>query len=302
MLSAERSASKNTLDSYKLDLSEFLKFTINQNLSIETCSEIELGKFITHLGGSKNYKASTLSRKISSLRSFFQFLVSDAVRMDNPALGIELPKRERNLPKALSYEDICKLLEHSAKESSTEKLRDHAILHILYSSGMRVSELINLKLSSIEKDNVSNDNDHTKVINIKGKGKKDRLVVINNKALDALGKYLGVRYKLLKGHKSDFLFPSHKQSGEITNISRQRVHQIFKELAIATGIDPALLSPHKIRHSFATHILQNGADLRIVQELLGHSDISSTQIYTKVANEKAKKLVLDKHPLAKIIY
>lgn len=296
MLSAERSASANTLSSYKTDLLELLKFATNSNLNIEHCSDTDLNKYASYLSSTKNYKSSTLSRKISALRSFFTFLVSDGIRADNPALGLELPKKERNLPKALSYEDILKLLNRSSPSDSPEKLRDNAILHLLYSSGMRVSELTNLKMSSIERGNVSNDD--SMVINIKGKGNKERLVVINDSALIALRKYLSVRFKLLKGHKNDYLFPSHKKKGEVTNISRQRVHQIFKQLANEVGIDPDLLSPHKIRHSFATHILQNGADLRVVQELLGHSDISSTQIYTKVANEQAQKLVLEKHPLA----
>lgn len=300
MLSAERAASENTISSYKLDLLEFFNFCSKKNIDVEHCIESDLNDFVSHISRTQNFKPSTLSRKISCLRSFFQFLVSDDIRKENPALALELPKKEKNLPKALNYDDIVKLLKCLEDNKNPEKIRDNAIVHILYSSGMRVSELINLKMSSIEKESLSEGS--AKIITIKGKGKKDRLVVINNKANTALEEYLKVRLKFLRGHKSDYIFPSHKKSGEITHISRQRVHQVFKELAVETGIDPETLSPHKIRHSFATHILQNGADLRIVQELLGHSDISSTQIYTKVANEKAKKLVLEKHPLSKIIY
>lgn len=300
MMSAERYASKNTLSSYYNDFKTLIEFLESKNDSLETCSQEILEKYVTQLSKSQLFVPSTIARKVSAIRSLFKFLVSDGIRKTNPALYLEIPKRQKSLPKALTLEQINSMLDELRKDSKPDSLRDLAILELLYSTGLRISELVALKISALQK-NSANDSAQ-KVIIVKGKGNKERLVIINARANRAMESYLKVREHFLRKQKSDYLFPSFTKSGKIMPLTRQRVHQIFKQLAIKSGIDPALFSPHKVRHSFATHLLQRGADLRIVQELLGHSDISSTQIYTKVVNDKAKELVFSKHPLSKIVY
>ncbi|WHA05259.1 tyrosine recombinase [Candidatus Bandiella numerosa] len=299
MLIAERGATENTILSYKKDIKDLFDYLALNHIELEKVTSSVVKDFIVELS-KKNLGAKTIGRKISALRQFFSFLVSDGIFKENPTLNIIMPKRPESIPKALSKNMLSHLIETASNDVTKEGLRDYAMLEILYSTGMRISELVALEMKSLE--GFSNDSEINLLI-VKGKGQKERAVILNQKACKALKNYLNIRGKFLStGTKANWVFPSISKNKKIVHISRQRFGQILKEIAIKSNIDPSIISPHKIRHSFATHMLDNGANLRIVQELLGHSDISSTQIYTKVSDSKAKKLLLDKHPLSQIPY
>jgi len=297
MLIAERGATENTILSYKKDIKDLFDYLALNHIELEKVTSSVVKDFIVELS-KKNLGAKTIGRKISALRQFFSFLVSDGIFKENPTLNIIMPKRPESIPKALSKNMLSHLIETASNDVTKEGLRDYAMLEILYSTGMRISELVALEMKSLE--GFSSDSEINLLI-VKGKGQKERAVILNQKACKALKNYLNIRGKFLSiGTKVNWVFPSISKNKKILHISRQRFGQILKEIAIKSNIDPSIISPHKIRHSFATHMLDNGANLRIVQELLGHSDISSTQIYTKVSDSKAKKLLLDKHPLSQI--
>lgn len=295
MLVAERGATKNTAVSYKKDVEDLYCYLTKHDVDLKSVTDAMLINFIAELN-KKKLGPKTISRKISTYRQFFAFLISDGFIKYNPASNLVMPKRPQSLPKALSINILDKLIEVSKLDDSKESIRSYTMLEILYSTGMRISELVALEIKSLE--NFSSKSD-TNFLIIKGKGNKERVVILNQVANTALKKYLEKRSGFLKpGMSSNWLFPSYTKDGKIIHITRQRFGQILKELAKSAGIDSSLVSPHKIRHSFATHMLEGGANLRVVQELLGHSDISSTQIYTKVSDIKVKKTLLDKHPLA----
>jgi integrase/recombinase XerD len=294
MLASERFASKNTLSSYSIDLNQFSRYLKSRSLGFFDATTLVISEYLVSL---QDLSARSLSRKISALRSFYNFLFSERYMDSNPVLDIEMPKLSKPLPKALEKNEMAAILHTSALDSTPYGIRINAMLNILYSSGMRVSELISLKLTDL-KNNVSNSDDIVSII-IKGKGAKDRLVIINHNALKAVDKYLQIHSFFAKGKKANYLFPSLKKNGALSHITRQRFFQELKQVAIKAGINPELISPHKIRHSFATHLLKGGMDLRTLQELMGHSDITSTQIYTKITNSDMSDLVLNNHPIAK---
>jgi integrase/recombinase XerD len=297
MLLAEKSAAANTVSSYRRDITDFLQFIAKQGISLQDVDQNLLKKYISLLTAS-GVKATTLARKISCLRTFSKFLTEEGIFINNPMQQIELPKKGKSLPKALTQDEIANLLKVAEHDKSKEGIRLLAMLEILYATGMRISELVELPLAAMQY-NLKDGNLMNYMI-IRGKGNKERMVILHQTAIEALLAYLTIRGDFLKPkHKSIYLFPSYDKAGNITHITRQRFGQLLKELAVNSGISPERLSPHKIRHSFATHLLQNGANLRSVQTLLGHSDISSTQIYTKVYNEDNFKLINSKHPLAK---
>jgi integrase/recombinase XerD len=288
MLSAERAASFNTLSAYKLDLEsleEFLK------VDIDSAKLDDLRSYIQYLK-KQDYSARSINRKISSMKQFYQFLTSEEVIKDNPTIEIDLHKQPKNLPKMLQIEEIDKLFDSLTKEDSPENIRLTCMLAILYSAGLRVSELVSLKISNFEFD--------MKQINpmfhVTGKGNKERLAILNELAQDKLLKYLAIREffipKLAKN--CIWLFPSSSAQGYIT---RHRFAQLLKELACKAGLNPEDISPHVLRHSFASHLLANGADLRVIQELLGHSSINTTQIYTHLSGSKLQQVVNKFHPL-----
>jgi integrase/recombinase XerD len=295
MMSGEQVVSINTRDAYKGDLESLFAYLNSLQIKLDEVSEQCLQGYISSLVAA-GLKASSVARKVAAIRSFFRFLSAEGELVVNPAVDLIVPKLVKPLPKALVESDVKKIVEYDWKPGTIEGIRAAAIVQILYASGLRVSELVSLKIQTLQ---FSPDQRLLPHFIVKGKGRKERMVMLYDKVLLAFQNYFDIKNKFVaKGIKTDWIFPSMTKDGAITHLSRQRVGQILKEMASECGLDPCFVSPHKLRHSFASHLLHNGANLRVVQELLGHADISSTQIYTKVRNSDAIDLVLNKHPLA----
>lgn len=289
MLAAERGSSLNTLAAYKFDLENFIEFI--HPLSIEKVTLQDLRNYIQFLK-KQDYSSRSINRKISSLKQFYLFLFSEELIHDNPTLDLDLQKQAKTLPKYLSIEEIEKLFKNLLASEAPEDIRLGCMLAIMYSSGLRVSELVGLQIANFENDQP--------IFKVVGKGNKERLAILNEQAQKLLNQYLKIREFFIpknQTHYCKWLFPSDSKEGYIT---RQRFGQLLKELSINSGLDPNKVSPHVLRHSFASHLLANGADLRSIQELLGHRSISTTQIYTHLANDKLKQVIDNYHPLAKI--
>jgi integrase/recombinase XerD len=235
-------------------------------------------------------KSSTQARRLSALRQFHRFLLDEELRDDDPTSAIESPKRGRALPKVVSEVETKGVIDAAASLEGPEALRLLCIVELLYASGLRVSELVTLPLAAVGGEK--------KMLLVKGKGGKERLVPLGAPARQAIDTYLKVRARFLPPSEraQRFLFPSRGVEGHLT---RRRVAQLMKDLAVKAGIDPKRLSPHVLRHAFASHLVAHGADLRSVQQLLGHADIATTQIYTHLESERLRKLVTEKHPLAR---
>jgi integrase/recombinase XerD len=291
MVSAERGASKNTLEAYARDLRDFAGFLKTKKVAIDGASADHVRSYLASLDDA-GLAPSTRARRLSALKQFHKFLYTDGWREDDPCLGLKGPGARQRLPKALSEADVDALLDAAQARSGkdAEGRRLHALVELLYASGLRISELVTLPLSAVTGD--------PRLIMVKGKGGRERLVPVAERAREALEDYLAERKKFLKGPQdgSPYLFPSRAKEGHLT---RHRVAQLLKELALEAGLDPKHVSPHVLRHAFATHLLSHGADLRAVQQMLGHADISTTQIYTHVLDERLKQLVNEHHPLAK---
>ncbi len=298
MMAAEKGAAKNTLDSYRRDLLDVASFITKHNLDVLTLKSEDLRKYFISLDA-QALSSRTIARRLSSIKHLFKFLYNDNIRQDNPSLSLDAPKSSKSLPKHLTEAEVELLLTTAHSDKSAEGLRMTALIELLYASGMRVSEMVMLKMNALQKINISGKITLRDFIILKGKGNKERLVPLNKSAIAALEEYLKIRNFFIKTHteKNIWVFASNSREGFLT---RQRFHQLLKELALNSGIDPEKVSPHVIRHSFASHLLNHGADLRVLQELLGHSDISTTQIYTHILNERMKKLVEEHHPLAKV--
>jgi integrase/recombinase XerD len=295
MMLAERGASANTIAAYRRDLADWLAHLQHKNQYLLTVGRDEVEKFLAQLSQA-GLSAATAARKLSALRQLFQFLYQDKLRADNPTATLETPRMGRRLPKTLDLNDVRALLEAARGDETANGLRMAALLELLYGAGLRVSELVGMKLSALQLRHGSTQMEADFLL-IRGKGDKERLVPVHEKARAALSRYLDVRPQFLQPKEdSPYLFPYHRAQGHLT---RQQFGVMLKELAIKANIDPQKLSPHTLRHSFASHLLEGGADLRVIQELLGHADISTTQIYTHVAGERLKKLVQEKHPLGK---
>lgn len=293
MLSAERGAARNTLEAYRRDLMDFGGFLARRGLEMISTRAEDLRDYLRNLEQA-GLRASTTARRLSSLRQFHKFLYTEGLRTDDPCLGLDTPRQDRPLPRTMSEQQVSRLLETAQRaaqhqEASPEDKRLCCLMEILYATGARVSELVALPMSAIAPDRP--------LLRIRGKGGKERLVPLTDTASDALEDYQDVRPHFLpKGQaQSRFLFPSRSTSGHLT---RHRFAQLLKKLARDAGLSPDSLSPHTLRHAFASHLLQNGADLRAVQKMLGHADISTTQIYTHVLEERLKALVQTRHPLA----
>ncbi|MEC2056792.1 site-specific tyrosine recombinase XerD [Peribacillus psychrosaccharolyticus] len=285
-LTVEKGLAKNTLISYERDLKSYLAYMKNVE-QLNTWNEVRRASIIQFLARLKDQGKSpkTLARHIASLRSFHQFLIREKITEQDPTIHIESPKQERSLPKVLSMEEVEALLE-APKLTNEFGYRDKAMLELLYATGMRVSELINLDMSDI----------HATMgfVRCIGKGNKERIIPIGHTALESIEEYLlNGRVKLQSEHKTDSLFLNHHGN----RLTRQGFWKILKKLSKDARIEKEL-TPHTLRHSFATHLLTNGADLRAVQEMLGHADISTTQIYTHVTNVRLKDVYKKFHPRA----
>lgn len=298
MIAAERGAGANTLDAYARDLADLAGFLHQQRRTIAAAQTADLRAYLADLAA-RGFKSTSVARRLSAIRQLYRFLYAEGQRGDDPAAVIEGPKRGRALPKVLSMAEVDRLLETAragaadAARPLMERLRALrlvALIEVLYATGLRVSELIALPAVAAKRDE--------RMLVVRGKGDKERLVLLNEAAKTAMRDYrelLGEAGKKDKTGQSKWLFPSFGESGHIT---RQHVARELKGLAAAAGLRAEKVSPHVLRHAFASHLLQNGADLRSVQTLLGHADISTTQIYTHVLEERLKSLVRDLHPLA----
>lgn len=294
MILTERAASLNTLESYRKDLELFLE---NIKSDLLNATPDDLRNYLKYLE-KQGFAASTAARKLSCLRQFYKFLYAEGVRTDNPTLDFDSPKTGQSLPKLLSEKEVNLLLDktinNSKKSCHVNDLRLCALLELLYATGLRVSELVSLPLTAFRSGEP--------YIYVIGKGNKERLVPLSQRAIDAVDHYINAM-KVAKdsngknkfSNTQKWLFPSR---GKLGHLTRHRFSQSLKELGQSVGIPPSRLSPHVVRHAFATHLLSNGADLRAVQKMLGHADISTTQIYTHVLEERLKTLVQSKHPLA----
>ncbi len=296
MMSAERGSAKNTLESYERDLSGYLLSLQDQGEQPSSCLTPVIQK---HLSGlmAEGMSASTQARHLSAIRQFHKFLFAEGVRTDDPTSTIDSPKTGRPLPKVMSIEEVDILLSLAEQEmrlpkaTAAQKLRSsrlYCLLELLYATGMRVSELVSLPATSA--------NATGRFLTIVGKGNKERIVPLSERCKYAMQAYAETQKASGKHVDSSFLFPASSKDG---HFARQAFGRDLKDLAIRAGLDAAKVSPHVLRHAFASHLLQNGADLRAVQQLLGHSDISTTQIYTHVLDERLKQLVEEHHPLAK---
>ncbi|MFO1111286.1 MAG: site-specific tyrosine recombinase XerD [Bradyrhizobium sp.] len=300
MLAAEQGAGDNTLQAYRRDLSDFSEFLGHAGLTFVAADTQKLRDYLADLDA-RGFKSSSVARRLSAMRHLYRFMLTERIRSDDPAAILSGPKRGRGLPKVLSISDVDRMLSkarelaQAAEASSLQRLRSlrlYCLLEVLYATGLRVSELVSLPLSASRRD--------ARMIVVRGKGDKERLVPLNDASRQAMAEYLAAIQALTPSKKkslagSKWLFPSFGESGHLT---RQHFARDLKELAAAAGLAPRLVSPHVLRHAFASHLLHNGADLRIVQTLLGHTDISTTQIYTHVVEERLKSLVRDLHPLA----
>ncbi|MBP2237232.1 integrase/recombinase XerD [Sinorhizobium kostiense] len=291
MMSAERGAAVNTLQSYERDLKDALAFLRSRGTQLTDASPDDLRSYLSHLAR-QGFMSSSQARRLSSLRQFYKFLYAEGLRGDDPTGILDAPGKARALPKTLSIDDVSRLIRQAEAEASAAgedtlaKLRMHALIELLYATGMRVSELVSLPASVLAQNG--------RFLVIRGKGSKERLVPLSHAAMRAMRSYGDALRQ--KEEESPWLFPSYGKSG---HLPRQVFARDLKSLAARAGIKVAAISPHVLRHAFASHLLANGADLRAVQELLGHSDISTTQIYTHVLEERLHELVQNHHPLAK---
>jgi integrase/recombinase XerD len=300
MLAAEQGAGPNTLDAYRRDLADFSEFLVRKGQGFAGADTQALRDYLADLDG-RGFKSSSVARRLSAMRHLFRFLLNERIRSDDPAAILSGPKRGRGLPKVLSIADVDRLLTRAKALAETPEatapqrlraMRLYCLLEVLYATGLRVSELVALPRSASRRD--------ARMIVVRGKGNKERLIPLNDASRQAMTDYLAamdlLRPETRKNSAtSKWLFPSFGESGHLT---RQHFARDLKELAVSAGLAARLVSPHVLRHAFASHLLHNGADLRIVQTLLGHTDISTTQIYTHVVEERLKSLVRDLHPLA----
>ena len=285
-MQAERNASDNTLLAYKRDLEAFLAFLSNKGSDVTTATRADIEAFMLQLSNA-GYASSSAARHLSAIKQYYAFLYDEGLATHNPSIELRSPKRPRKLPKVMSEAETEALLESAKKTGRSDlmKARNACLMQLLYATGMRVSELVSLPKSTV----LGNPD----MILVKGKGGKERLVPLSGAAKMAIAEYLK---ELNKAEiDSRFMFPSRGASGHLSRIG---FYNLIKQVSVRAGISPAKVSPHVLRHAFATHLLNNGADLRVIQMLLGHSDISTTEIYTHVLDERMKELVNTHHPLS----
>jgi integrase/recombinase XerD len=287
MMAAERGASRHTLDAYRRDLADFMGFLAKRGESLHEASAEAIRGYLAALAEA-GLRASTAARRLAAIRQYFRFLYVEGRRADDPSAQIDRPRQGRRLPKLLAVEEIEALITAARAREGADGVRLTALLELFYATGMRVSELAGLPLSAVTSER--------SVLTVRGKGGKERMVPVGRAAQEALAAWLAVRpLYVVEPSRARWLFPSRGKAGHLT---RQRVAQLLKALAPEAGIDPARISPHVLRHAFASHLVANGADLRAVQAMLGHADIATTQIYTHVQAERLAAVVAQHHPLA----
>ncbi|HEY0212776.1 MAG TPA: site-specific tyrosine recombinase XerD [Paenirhodobacter sp.] len=293
---AEAGAARNTILGYGRDLTAFLDFVAGRGLRLETLERADIEAWLIRCEA-EGLAKSTRARRLSSVRQLFRFAYDEGWRADNPSLRITGPGKAQRLPKTLSIDEVEALLDCARDQgrTATDQIRNRCLMELLYATGMRVTELVSLPVAAARGDPA--------MLLIRGKGSKERMVPLSPPARIALLDWLVARdaqeEQARLSHKaapSRFLFPGSGREGHLT---RQGFFVMLKDIAVAAGISPARVTPHVLRHAFATHLLQGGADLRVIQTLLGHADLSSTEIYTHVLDERLRQLVLEKHPLAK---
>ena len=299
MLAAERGAAPNTLAAYRRDLADFASYLAGAGATVKSATTEDVRRYLGALAR-RGLRPASVARRLSAIRQLYRFLYAERQRKDDPAAVLEGPKRSRPLPKTLSLAEVDRLLGFAARCDLAAALSERVraarlacLVELLYATGLRVSELVALPIAAARRD--------ARVVVVRGKGNKERLVPLNDAAKRSMAEYLALRGEAEGGGgavvaaRSKWLFPSFGGSGHLT---RQHFARELKALAAAAGLRAARVSPHVLRHAFASHLLHNGADLRVVQTLLGHADISTTQIYTHVLDERLKSLVRDLHPLA----
>jgi integrase/recombinase XerD len=289
MMSVERAAAKNTLTAYGRDLADAAGFLAGRGRDLADASAEDVEAYFTALGA-RGLSPATASRRRAAVRQFYRFVLGEGWRADDPSRRVEAPRKGRSLPKVLSRAEVDRLIAAAGARDGAQGLRLACMVELAYASGLRISELTGLSLSALARDPA--------YLIVKGKGGKERLAPLNDAARTAVKAYLEIRPAFLpKGDKANpWLFPSRGKGGRLTP---RRFAQLLDEAAADAGIDPARVSPHVLRHAFATHLLEGGADLRVVQTLLGHADIGTTQIYTHVASDRLTEVVATKHPLAR---
>ncbi len=300
MLAVERGAAKNTCEAYRRDIEHFAVFLKDRAVTLLGVEATDIRAYLVQLSRAQ-MAPRTAARRLSALRQFYRFLLSEGVRAVDPTSTIDSPRQGRALPKILSEAEVERLLAAARARGDvregTESLRLAALVELLYATGMRISEMISLPGTALARN--------PRVLVVRGKGDKERMVPLSEPARDAVARYMTAQREAAARARrrsrapdvaARWLFPSSGRSGHLT---RQRVAQLLKELAVEAGVEPAKVSPHVLRHAFASHLLDHGADLRSVQKMLGHADISTTQIYTHVLNDRLRTLVHDHHPMSK---
>ncbi len=294
MVAAERGAAKNTLDAYSRDLADYLEYLHGAGRTSETAGVQDIRLYLQALA-EHGYKPATIARRLSAVRQFHGFLYAEGLRAEDPTVTLEGPRKGQSLPKVMSIEEVDRLLTRVTEEAAQESkpgraqlaaLRLSALVELLYATGLRVTELVALPAQSFAASREG--------MIIRGKGGKERLVLLTEAARKTVTAYRQALEASGPRPASRYLFPA---DSELGHLPRQVFARELKRLAGAAGLKAEALSPHVLRHAFATHLLQNGADLRIVQQLLGHADIATTQIYTHVLDERARAMVRDLHPL-----
>ena len=291
MMAAERGAAHNTIESYRRDLAGFMAFLAPRGRLPENADAAQIRAYFGRLSGA-GMAPGTSARRLSALRQFFRFLFAERFREDDPCCAIDSPRQGRPLPRYLSEEEVERLLAAAHRRGGGKGKRLAALMELLYATGLRVSELVALPLSAMSRDG--------RMLIVNGKGGKERMVPLSEPAMEAVAVYQRTREHFMPAGRrpdesSPWLFPSRSRAGHLT---RNRFGQLLKGLAVDAGVDPDKVSPHVLRHSFASHLLAHGADLRSLQQMLGHADIATTQIYTHVLDERLKRLVNEAHPLA----
>ena len=283
---AERGGSDNTVDAYRRDLTDYARRLAEQARSLEDATRGDVEEALASFARD-GLAASSRARKLSAIKGLHRFIVDEGFRDDDPAAAIAGPKAVRQTPDALSFEDVDRLLHAASATSGKLGVRLRCLMELLYATGLRVSELVGLPVRAVRGD--------PDMILVAGKGGRDRMVPLSDPARAALRAWLALRDAEPGAADNPWLFPSRGATGHLT---RSRFFQMIKNLAASAGVDPVRVSPHALRHAFATHLLQNGADLRVIQTLLGHADLATTEIYTHVLDDRLKQLVFDRHPLA----